>query len=266
MSRWWPERLRVELGPERVQLVRLPRRWPRSPGAQWQAALAPAEVQPQWTEALEALHAGLDALGPSQHASLHVRLSNQFVRYALVPWSDDLRNDAEVAAFARHRMRETYGDVAEAWEIRLGAGWPGAPRVAAAVDRELVEGLAAIARNRGVRLSAVEPLFAAVVDAHRRLLHGRAFWLAVHESARVVLGCAAGGEWRTLVASRVTGSAASTLVAMLARETLTLPQAEAPGRLFVHGLDASDCGPLTDGGWDIVCLPEPAVADEARAA
>ena len=53
---------------------------------------------------------------------------------------------------------------------------------------------------------------------------------------------------------------------MLARETLALPQAEVPSRLFVHGLDASDCGPLADAGWDIFCLPEPAVVDEAFAA
>ena len=100
----------------------------------------------------------------------------------------------------------------------------------------------------------------------RRLLHGPAFWLAVHESARIVLGRAASGEWRTLGANRVTGSAASTLAAMLARETLALPQAEVPSRLFVHGLDASDCGPLADAGWDIFCLPEPAIVDEAFAA
>jgi hypothetical protein len=134
------------------------------------------------------------------------------------------------------------------------------------VDRELLEGLAALARNRGVRLRSVAPLFAALVDEHRRQLRGPGFWLAVHESARVVLGRAAGGEWRTLVANRVTGDAAPTLAAMLARETLALPQAEVPSRLFLHGLDASDCGPLAGAGWDIVCLQQPAPADQALAA
>ena len=266
MSRWWPERLRIELGPERVVGVRLPRAWTRSPGARWETPLAPAESQPQWTEALEALHAGLDALGRSQRAILDVRLSNRFVRYALVPWSDDLRSEAEVAAFARHRMRETYGDMAQAWEIRLGAGWPGAPRVAAAVDRELVEDLAALARNRGLRLGLVEPLFAAVVDAHRRQLRGQAFWLAVHESSRIVLARAAGGEWRTLVAARVTGQPAPILAAMLTRETLALPESELPRRLYLHGLDAGQGGPLAAAGWDIVWLQERAAAGEALAA
>ena len=117
-----------------------------------------------------------------------------------------------------------------------------------------------------MRLRAVEPHFAAVADEYRQQLRGKTFWLAVHESARIVLARVAGGEWHALPATPVVGTSASTVVTMLARETVALAESEAPKRIYLHGIAAHESDRLTDAGWDVVCLQRPAAAAETLAA
>ena len=266
MSPWSRDTLRAELGPQRVALVRRHARWSRRPEARWESALAAGDDPQQWAGALAALDAGLAALAHTRQAELHVTLSNQFVRYAVLPWSDDLRSETEVLAFARHRMRETYGEPAETWEIVLATGWPGVPRVAAAVERGLIEALVELARRAQLRLRAVAPHFGLLADSRRRELRGPAFWLAVVESGRIVLARSAHGEWLSLAAARDAGAPAATLLALLARECFGLDEAEAPKRIYVHGLDVAERSALGEAGWETVPLgdaPQSAAAEAA---
>jgi hypothetical protein len=257
VSPWSRDVLRAELRPQRVTLARMPCAWPQRSGERWESVLPVAEDPRQWAAALEALEAGLGALEHSRPARLRVCLSNQFVRYALLPWSDDLRSESEVMAFARHRMRETYGDPAAAWEIVLAAGWPGVPRVAAAIERALLEALVALGRRAQLRLEAVEPHFGVLADSQRRRLHGEAFWLAAWESGRIVLARTERGEWCSLASARDADAPIPTLLAMLARESFGLDEARLSKRIYVHGAAAQERSALADAGWEAVPLAQP---------
>ena len=254
MSPWWRDALRAQLGPQRVQVLQPARRWPRRSPRSWEAALAPADDPQQWSGALAAAEAGLLELADTGAARLHVCLSNQFVRYTVLPWSDELRSESEVHAFAQHRMREVYGELAASWQIALSAGWPGVPRIAAAVERALLEALVELAARARLRLQAVVPHFSLLADSRRRELRGAAFWLAAAESGRLVLARSERGEWRSLAAARDAGAPVAALLALLAREGFGLAEAQIPRRVYVDGLSSAERATLADAGWEAMVL------------
>ena len=63
-----------------------------------------------WRGCVETLGSALSA--EHMAGALHVVLSDHFLRYALVPWSENLVADAERLAFARLTLSEIYGSVA----------------------------------------------------------------------------------------------------------------------------------------------------------
>src|SRR5262249_58195556 len=91
-----------------------------------------------WREAVAALDAEI-ASAQWRNADLIVCPSDHFVHYDVLPWSDELRSEEEVRAFARHRLRETYGEGAEAWMVALSLAWPCQNRLLAAMEHALLE-------------------------------------------------------------------------------------------------------------------------------
>ena len=67
-----------------------------------------------------------------------ITLSNHFMRYTLVPWSETLASAAEEEAYARHCFKQLYGADAEQWELRLSPNRAEQPQLASAVDRRLL--------------------------------------------------------------------------------------------------------------------------------
>jgi len=256
VSPWWRERVHASVGPLRVELVRA--RGAASARASARTLVPEGDLQ-DWHPALAELEAMLAGMSGMRGGELRVQLSNQFVRYAVLPWSDALRSEGEVLAYARHRLRETYGDLAQDWTIALAAGWPGRPRVVAAIEPALVTALGAAARRAGLRLAAVEPHFTALADRCRRRMRAKQFWLAASESGRVVLARASRGEWVSLATARAGGDPARALMAMLAREGLVAPAEPAPKQLYTAGMAPAHAAALADAGWQVVPLDDAAV-------
>jgi hypothetical protein len=195
------ESLRAALSPDRVAFVRMQPGWPGRlaepvatravPGA------APDSGEPPWAAALAALGEGLSGIGP-RGAKVTVVLSNHFVRYQLVPWNDALADAAEEIAHARHCFSRVYGDVAEAWDIRLSAD-PGGAQLACAVDRELLASLEQVVAASGRRLHSVQPYLMAAFNPMRRELAGPLVWLVLAEHERLCLAALRNGRWHTVV-------------------------------------------------------------------
>lgn len=127
---------------------------------------------------------------------LTVLLSNHFVRYQIVPWSDAVGTPDELAALARIGFEQVYGGEAADWQIEVAPEAAGKPRLAAAVSLALLDRLRAIAGASRLRLSAVQPYLVAAFNrlAEPRKHNDVLFVLA--EPSRACLLVAVGGQWR----------------------------------------------------------------------
>ena len=126
MSLSWLKRkhLRIGLGAQRVMVSG--------------AKAVELEAADDWRAALDALPG---ILGAHKAREASVVLADQFVRYALLPWNQAVKSREQWLALARHRFGALHGAAAAAWDVKLAETAPLGPRLACAVDRELVEAL-----------------------------------------------------------------------------------------------------------------------------
>jgi len=108
-------------------------------------------------------------------------------------WSESLDEKSEEINFARIRFRRLFGQRAEQWHIQV-SGWRyGEPRLAVAVDAELVASIRAAVRNAGGRLGTIRPLFVTVMNRWRSVFpRHRDASVAILDQQSVVLGMVAG--------------------------------------------------------------------------
>jgi hypothetical protein len=163
-----------------------------------------------------------------------VVLSNQLVRYAIVPHADALQGHAERVAAARPALRSTYGETSEAWQVVIDDRG-GDRMLAAAIDAEFAKGITSALADAGASRLRMEPLFAvaANVAAHGATRRG---WIVVVERARIVLAAMAGGEFRVLRTHRVRQNAHEELQVLLERSRVLDGDGEA-GEVVLAGED-----------------------------
>jgi hypothetical protein len=126
-------------------------------------------------------------------------LSNHFVRYLLVPWSDAVRGEEEEQAYLRHHFKKIHGDRANDWVLRSSEARRGAPRLASAIDAALLEALkASFPKGGKARLVSVQPALMAAFNHHRGAIPASGAWLALAEPDRACVALHAGGEWRAV--------------------------------------------------------------------
>jgi hypothetical protein len=194
VSPLFPERLLARLAPAEVAV-----------GAKRYPCDAAFGAEP-WHGALEAMKS---IAWP--RARVTVVLSNHFVRYALVPWSAALTTPAEEEAFLRHHFAKIHGERAKGWLYRASEGRRGEPRLASAVDAELVAAIRALFPKGGsARLVSVQPALMHVFNGARAAVaQPGGAWLVIAESDRACVALHADGafravqnakgEWRTLL-------------------------------------------------------------------
>lgn len=147
-----------------------------------------------WAEPLRALSALLDE--PVWHGQeIGVILSSHYVRYIVVPAGRNL-TQAECLALAKVLFHETYGDLADNWEIRVSPPGMGLATIASGVPRDLLADLDKVCGKRG-RLTSVRPSLMPVFNRARRLMGKAAGYLAVVEAGRIVLVSVANRQWKS---------------------------------------------------------------------
>jgi hypothetical protein len=149
----------------------------------------------------------------ASNARLTVVLSNHFVRYALLPWSDALGTEEEWCAYAEHAFLQTYGSVAAEWHLHTSPAGRDAPRIACAVDRALFDSLRAVP---GV--VSIQPYLMAAFNARRRVFGKGPGWFVLQETGRVALGLIAGGEWKSIRVRQIRDDPWEALPGLLDRE------------------------------------------------
>jgi hypothetical protein len=189
-------------------------------------------VATQWGAALQALEAMLPKQ-PKRKTCSTVILSNHFMRYALLPWSDVPGDETEELAYARHAFRQAYGDVAETWDLRLSPGKAGMPQLASAVDPRLPEALRALFGRNGIALESIQPHLMAAYNTCQNILRGRSAWFVLMEPGSLCLALLRQGRWESIRTMRLEGDGRAALPLILERESFLAESATAIGEVFL---------------------------------
>ena len=219
MSRLFPDRLRITLAPAQIAL------------GEKTVPCDPALGSEPWQGALQALQTL-----QLPRAKVGVVLSNAFVRYALVPWSDALSGEAEEAAYVRHHFLRVHGERAKGWSFRASPAPAGAARLCSAIDSALLDGL----KKSVKKLVSVQPALMAAFNRCRGEIPAAGAWLALVEPERACIGLHAKGGWQAVQNAR------GEWLAILERERHRLA-GDAPEVVLVHGVDSIPETP----GWKL---------------
>lgn len=150
-----------------------------------------------WNNTVKTLEAALSEL-PGKPAFAQVILSNHFTRYAMIPASQTLGNEAEEVAYAKHVFSQLYGTSAESWEIRLNHDLVGSAQFASAVDGQLLQALRAVFATVNVNLKSVQPqLMTAYNNCHTHIRIQDA-WFVLAEQESLCVGLVQQGHWRSV--------------------------------------------------------------------
>jgi hypothetical protein len=183
-----------------------------------------------WRAAVEALPGILKA-HRSREAS--IVLADHFVRYALLPWSEAVKRPEQWLALARHRFSALHGALAAGWDVKVTETAAHGPRLACAVDRELLEKLDAACAGAGVRLVSVQPFLVAAFNRIRSQLGNGSWWIVVEEPGRLTLALIQRGVWIAIRSRRSDERWRIVLPEVLERESAFLGLEEPCTRVIV---------------------------------
>jgi hypothetical protein len=214
-----------------------------------------------WRAAVDALPALLQAQS-SREAS--VVLADEFARYALLPHNDAVKTPQQWLALARHRFSALHGAIAAEWDVKVTATAPLGPRLACAVDRELLERLVHQFVAAGVRLVSVQPFLVAAFNRIRRTVGNGSCWIVVEEPGRLTLALIQRGAWTAIRSRRSDGRWRVALPEILERESAFLGLDRPCTRVIVCAQGEFEFDPQMQETWraDALCYRELALAVE----
>lgn len=227
------DKLCITMSPDQVEMVRLGRGL--QPVVVSRRTVPCDTVAPDeapWAKALDSLDAGLRALG-GEKMDAEVVLSNHFVRYALVPWSEEISDESEAQAFTRYCFTQTYGNDAQRWALRTSQSGYGETQVSSAVDQDLLDGLDRISTARSLRLVSMQPYFMTAFNRWRNQLRGFVMWFVVAEPGRLCVSRLQQGRWCNLQAVKADDDWLDTLKNLLEREFLVSEAGTERGEVYL---------------------------------
>jgi hypothetical protein len=219
VSRLFPERLQIRLSPTEISLG---------------DRKIPCDASLQALQALEL-----------RRASVSVILSNAFVRYALVPWSDALSGQAEEAVYVRHHFLRVHGERAKGWTFRASPAPARAPRLCSAIDTSLLEQIKACFKRQRALLTSIQPALMAVFNRCRGEIPAGGAWLALVEPDRACIGLHAKGNWQAVSNGKMSARGEWLPLLELERHRLA---GEAPDLVLLH---SDETVPAEAPGWKV---------------
>jgi hypothetical protein len=155
-----------------------------------------------WEAALDTLELCLE--DPSWHeAGLRLIIADTFARYAIVPWSDDLSDDAERMQHARLCMASTFGDVVSQWTVTVSDAPPGMSQVACAIPTALLDRVRSIADVQGLKINSVQPQLIAAFNGWREQLPRRNAWFVTLDEGSLAAAHFSAGQWDCVRSVRI---------------------------------------------------------------
>jgi hypothetical protein len=253
-------RVTVHLAPAAITVVTAHRGWrPHTPAA----VTIPVAVSTglAWQDSLAALHTWLEQASIAP-AELRVTLADSFVRYALVPWSDEVQHPRERAALARIRFDALYGKPDVDWLIRSDLRDYRQAGIACALDPSLEAAVRALAATHRLRLASLQPLFMDVFNRFRHVIAGDTL-LVVAEAGHCVLASRKDGGWHSIRAARLEPGRVG--LAQLAPRELLLQGLDGQVPVLLHADGSLDVARLQQV-VNLRVLDQPDPGADARAA
>lgn len=255
MSLLWRDQLRFALAPGYVAAVRL--------SGGFNAKIVAKELHhcdagtPGWKGVLDTLTQTVLSREEWQKADAVVVLSNHFVRYQLLPWSDEIGSDEELLAYARLSLSQVYGEVVGEWIVTVDRPCRGRPTMACAIDRGLLEGLDSSFRAANVRLVSVKPYLAAAFNRLRESFTRKSAWFIAVENGKVLMLLARNGVWQVIATRKVAiDSWSRELQSLMERERLLNGISEGPQQLYLLAPEMDNASLHLDDSWHIEWLQQ----------
>lgn len=192
MSPLWRDEIGIYISPHKLALTRLARGVrPRQAGeTSWSNERLD---DTHWNAALGALDVLL-ARSEWQKAVARVVLSDQWVRYAMVPYSAALSSEAERLTHARHVLTGIYGEIVSQWTVTLSDSRPGQAQVACALPASLADDLRQLLLRHKVPLKSLQPQLVAAYNHWRtQLPDGGAWFVSIDQGSLAAARLARGG-------------------------------------------------------------------------
>lgn len=182
-----------------------------------------------WQSALESTRHMLADL-PSG-TGIRVVLSNQFMRYKVLPAMPVLMPASEKQMVAQQCFRDTHGEQVDQWTVAINPLPHGESVLVCAMDTALYQALHALAADFRCRLLSVKPYLMAGFNLARKHLQAEHSCFVQLESGRATLALIEQGQWRNIATTMLRDEPESSLLSALQRELLLAEMP--PGRLQV---------------------------------
>jgi len=243
------DELHIILSPGKVAMERLARGLQPKVAARHDVACAvSAQDEAPWAKVLEAFETGLQTMGGAK-SDAQIVLSNHFVRYALVPWSDQISDQEEEQAFIRLCFTKTYGADAQHWALRMSPNGYGELQVACAIDQGLLEGLERVVMAHGAKLVSLQPYFMTMFNQWRQELPDSATWFVVAEPGRLCVSQLQNGRWRSLRTVKAGDDWCQALQKLLEREYLISESGTERGAVYLYAPNSVAAADFP--GWEV---------------
>ncbi|MGO5000038.1 hypothetical protein [Oceanisphaera sp. W20_SRM_FM3] len=211
-----------------------------------------------WPAATAALTDLLGMVSSQRQSELCILVSNHFIRYCLLPWSEHIASPRELESYARICFEEIYGSLGNEWHFRFSPQARGQARLSAAMPAALIANLQQIASERGWRLRSIQPYLMSAFNHFAKTLPKQDFLFILAEPQRSTLLLALGGHW-VHVRSLSSLDSDQALATLIARETeLQKLEGMSAAPVYLHAPDrfkappAPVCGiPIYPLGWPL---------------
>jgi hypothetical protein len=167
----------------------------------------PVTEPPRWTAGLDAIKRWISEVAP-RGARSEIVVSDEYVRYLVLPWSSDLTDEAEWLALAKARIDLIWGS-GVASDIRMERLRFNTSRLVCAMDQGLTVQLLALQASHGHTVTSIRPHFTVAFNALAGDIPPERTMIIISERQCLTIGAVEGGAWkhvRTIPISTDAGS------------------------------------------------------------
>jgi hypothetical protein len=173
---------------------------------------------------LENLLSNANAQIQSKHVAnglpLTLVLSNQFVRYQVIPAMPAFSPADKVMAVATHCFRESYGESVDNWTIRASSLPHGDSLLISAIDTALIAAIEALCQKYQCKLNSLQPYLMSGFNSMRRQIGAGVSALVQVEAGRLTIALMRDGDWQNITAIKTAKDWSADLASLISREML----------------------------------------------
>lgn len=227
----------ASLAPDALSLIRLKSGFSVKLVEKSHVTLAVSNHAQPWLNAVAELEKLL--MKSKRSLAITIVLSNQFVRYNIIPAMPPLTASDKIITVASHCFRENYGDIVDGWLIRVNALPDGDTLIASAVDVALVNALETLSKKYACQLKSIQPYLMSGFNSIRRQVNDQPSCYVQVEAGRISVALTDDGRWQSIAGCGVGQDWSQACVALITREMLIAGWKDVQATIFFSGLSQS---------------------------